>query len=347
MPVGEGGGPNPPYGEDFFQRIVGVHWPKKTPGVPQGGVFVAGDNNTNIYCIQFGLEGKTPAWVNLGQLDFAAANAGFVQGSSYALIGKDPAFVLVGGGGGVNEIGLILASQDGLNWEKVFTLNFVAGTSSGANIFGVVWDDGAQSFFAGGHIFSDFFEGADTGAFFKTKIDLLLASPDGFSWREVDRHETRLTYADGFPPFPDYPRGLLAPHCSGMVVDSYGNGLPDGFYKYDPGSKSMIAPTALPKIDYSEGLVRLPFSGAGVDVTNFGAGTVLPSDVGIPTLCVAGAGGAWVAAGGNYDPGTSTCQASYMFPSIDQTGLGWKPLDPPGSTAIITITGGTAKAPPA
>lgn len=22
----EGGGPLPPYGEDFFQRIVGVHW---------------------------------------------------------------------------------------------------------------------------------------------------------------------------------------------------------------------------------------------------------------------------------------------------------------------------------
>lgn len=28
---GEGGGKLPPYGEDFFQRIVGVHWPTKAP----------------------------------------------------------------------------------------------------------------------------------------------------------------------------------------------------------------------------------------------------------------------------------------------------------------------------
>jgi hypothetical protein len=32
--VGEGGGPNPPYGEDMFQRIVGVHWRKKDEPEP-------------------------------------------------------------------------------------------------------------------------------------------------------------------------------------------------------------------------------------------------------------------------------------------------------------------------
>jgi hypothetical protein len=31
-PPREGGGPNPPYGEDFFQRIVNVHWRTKKPG---------------------------------------------------------------------------------------------------------------------------------------------------------------------------------------------------------------------------------------------------------------------------------------------------------------------------
>jgi len=40
MPVGEGGGPNPPYGEDFFQRIVGVHWPKKSGGIPSEVIVV-------------------------------------------------------------------------------------------------------------------------------------------------------------------------------------------------------------------------------------------------------------------------------------------------------------------
>jgi hypothetical protein len=32
-----GGGPNPPHGEDFFDRIVNVHWPQR--GVAAGGVF--------------------------------------------------------------------------------------------------------------------------------------------------------------------------------------------------------------------------------------------------------------------------------------------------------------------
>ena len=35
---GEGGGPNPPYGEDFFQRIVGVHW--REPVVEGDGLAV-------------------------------------------------------------------------------------------------------------------------------------------------------------------------------------------------------------------------------------------------------------------------------------------------------------------
>jgi hypothetical protein len=37
---GEGGGPNPPYGEDFFQRIVGVHWREPVEGDGLAGLAV-------------------------------------------------------------------------------------------------------------------------------------------------------------------------------------------------------------------------------------------------------------------------------------------------------------------
>jgi hypothetical protein len=35
-PPREGGGPNPPYGEDFFQRIINVHWLSGPPPLPPG-----------------------------------------------------------------------------------------------------------------------------------------------------------------------------------------------------------------------------------------------------------------------------------------------------------------------
>jgi len=48
-----GGGSNPPHGEDFFNRIVNVHWPKKEPddgGVPGvGGLYISGDYLGSIY----------------------------------------------------------------------------------------------------------------------------------------------------------------------------------------------------------------------------------------------------------------------------------------------------------
>jgi hypothetical protein len=34
-PPREGGGPHPPFGEGFFQRVVNVHW-KKRPAKPAG-----------------------------------------------------------------------------------------------------------------------------------------------------------------------------------------------------------------------------------------------------------------------------------------------------------------------
>jgi hypothetical protein len=43
-----GGGPNPPHGEDFFNRIVNVHWPKKKPDGGVGGLYMSGDHNGYI-----------------------------------------------------------------------------------------------------------------------------------------------------------------------------------------------------------------------------------------------------------------------------------------------------------
>lgn len=39
MPKREGGGPNPPFKEGFFQRVVGVHWQTgPVPPVPGRGI---------------------------------------------------------------------------------------------------------------------------------------------------------------------------------------------------------------------------------------------------------------------------------------------------------------------
>jgi hypothetical protein len=349
-----GGGSNPPHGEDFFNRIVNVHWPKRQPVVPGGGVFIAADwQESNVYYLRTGVGTveSLPAWQNLGPLDFhqfsGDSTTGYVQGSAYGLVnGKEPVFVLVGGGGNTTAIGLIMASQDGLNWSRVFTLEREQpDRNNGANIFAVVWDGSA--FWAGAHQSLNRVPGGDDRVL---EYDILLKSADGFSWSETGRHE--IVFIDtgpSPPPPPIYTRGLLAPHCSNRVVDSYSNGLPDGFYGYNPDSM-MVVPANLPAIDYFFGQVTTN-SGGGVTITEFGKfglDTTVPSDPGIPVTCVATANGIWVAAGGEYGSGdTAGFTASSIFIPSKSGAAAWVNNSPGGTSALITICGGSALAPPA
>jgi hypothetical protein len=150
--------------------------------------------------------------------------------------------------------------------------------------------------------------------------------------------------------YPDYKTGLLAGHCSKLVKDDNGNGIPDGNYGYK-SETILIAPSKVIKIDYLFGLYLndIPRGSTTVTVTNFGEGVPpsYPSDVGIPIACTATAGGKWMAAGGvlgsNFDAGTGRSQAAMLVPSEAGDEYVWKAINPAGTNMIITMTGGTTK----
>lgn len=339
-----GGGPNPPHGEDFFNRIVNVHWPQE--GAVTGGVFVAADAYGGIFYLRFGpgalLDPITgdPVWQNVGTFsDPESGNAYIFWGSAYGLVGaaKIPVFVVVGGGGGTHGTGAIFASRDGLGWSKVFTLEQEQpDRNTGANVFAVTWD--GSSFWAGGHQSLNRVPGGDNRAL---EIDILLNSSDGFSWSEAGRH-TIVFIPDPPGPSDVYTTGLLEPHCSNLVRDlAYNNRVPGGVFGYDENVKRLIAPTAPPFVDYFFGGVG-GGGESGVNVTDFdvGAGGSFSSNPGIPVQGVATAGGAWMAAGGTYSPEGGIGQAAILIPSsVEEHGIGWKRIDP-GSKGVFTVCGG-------
>jgi hypothetical protein len=335
-----------PYSQDVLTRIYNVQW--------GAGVFIAGDLASNIYYLKPG--GDADEWQNLGHLEFRKDEhgrvTGRVAGSAYAavgvkdssgnIIGAKPVFVLVGGSDFTGEIGIIMASSDGLNWSRVFTFNGNPDSHKyqSAGIFGVVWDETKKMFYAGGHQ-TDNFADAAANIFWTAEVDILFQSPDGYSWSESGRTEIRVDIIGGvIPPYPKYKTGLLVAHCRNLVKDANNNNIPDGNYGYDESNR-LIAPTVTSKIDYLFGnyLSDIP-RGSHVTVTGFDS-DVPPSSTGIPTTCVATVGGSWVAAGGTFDSlDTGSCQAVILKSSED--GLQWERLDPPGANVIITLTGGVA-----
>lgn len=342
------------YSQDVLTRIIKVHW-------SGGGVFVAANSDGNIFYLKLG--GATdndekPRWQDLGPLDFVQNEGmftGLPRGGSYGsvdvkdaagnVIGKTPVFVLVGGGSGTDSIGIIMASPDGKNWSRVFSFGAASDSYVGAVIWAVVWDEDAQMFFAGGHQ-SDNFGDPESEHRWMAETDLLFSSPDGFTWTEAGRHQMRVDsfHGEPFPPWPEYPTGLLDSHCSKRLVDSQGNGIPDGFYGYDKTKEMMIAPAKPLIVDYFLGSVG--FSPGGLTVTMDGQ-EPYPSDPGIPASCVATAGGKWVAAGGVYDPagggqppqGGGKSQAAILT-TDDDGNPAWQRLDPPGTNMIIAVCGG-------
>jgi hypothetical protein len=333
MPVG-------PYSQDVLTRIVNVQW-------GGGGVFVAGDLNSGIFYLKLGVEAETdegPAWENLGQLDFEQGNVGRVLGSAFASIAdnrgnKNPVFVLVGGGGSTTSIGIIMASRDGKNWSRVFSYGAGGGdTYLGATILGVVWDEAAKLFYAGGHQ-SDSFSDFEAGYAWMSETDLLFQSSDGYSWSEIGRNERRVEAHGGaaFPPLPEYDTGLLSAHCSDRVKDINDSNVPGGVYGYDEDKNFLIKPAELQVVDYSTGGVG-GYGSAGITVSNPDPEAVIPSAT-IPTTCVATVGGRWVIAGGSFG---SPPQAAVLTSSED--GPIWKRTDPPGTDLIVTMTAGVVSA---
>lgn len=336
---------------DVMTRVVNVHW--------GGGGFIAINGDGNIYYLKLGgTNDEGLAWQDLGTLDFVGDDPDnfipFPSGCSCAP-GKDaagkaisPVFVIVGGTGNTTSPGIIMASRDGKSWSRVFTFYNQTDTSRSTNIWTVVWDKEAGSFYAGGHTADQFSDSATSYAWM-SETDLLFSSRDGFSWSEVGRHEVRIesVNSEPFPPWPADAAGLLDPHCSKMVLDINGYGVPDGNYGYD--KTLLIQPNKKMSLNYIFGGVGYS-EGTGIDVTFSGEGDppTIPSDPGLATITsVATAGGKWIVAGGTWDPsggrqppfGGGASQAAILSTDADGKPV-WKRIDPPGTNMIIAITGG-------
>ena len=111
----EGGGELPPYGEDWFQRIVDVNW------AGAGGVFVSGDSCCFERYVKLEKPTLDQEWIGLGALEFGSART---EASSYAKIDGKPVILLGGTRDGFPDPtdygGLIMMSRDGLSWRRVF-----------------------------------------------------------------------------------------------------------------------------------------------------------------------------------------------------------------------------------
>lgn len=275
-----------------------------------GAVFVNGDACCFVRYLKMETTGSLPDWAGLGAFDFTAD--GTTWASSYAIVDGTPTFLLGGITNDTNSDGLILASNDGLSWSTVYTL-LHTGLSTEASVFGIVWDEAANCFYAGAHF-------VNSGV----HEDILLQSSDGFSWSEV----SRVTIAGA------YPIGLLAAHCSSLVTDTSG-GLPDGVYGFDEVNGILIAPQGPPTIAYDTGIVNRFDGTQFVTIKTIEDGAVTDEtnvDVGIVVNCVAYAGGIWMASGRPMS-GFDLPATAY---SIDD-GLTWTEVAPGTNTEAFDI----------
>jgi hypothetical protein len=363
---GEGGKPNyPPYGEDFFQRIVGVHWRE---GVLDLGFFVAGNEsgdaafNKTIDTVN-PTDKTTPinvTWYEIGGLPFSnpPREIGAIYASAFGLAKKSPVFLL---GGykfheedfGFWQEGIIMASRDGINWTKVYSFvgisykrivftgdgeNVVAaGQFSAAYIHSLVWD--GRQFWAGGYVVEHMIY---SPVFHYTKSDVLFSSIDGFSWSEVGRNKLEWTSDDTEPDLPK--AGLIVNHCNRNFIDSNGNGVPNGAWGENKAAGIMIGPVNPPTVDYkgnddrSNSYVMPVDTGSVVRI--IGPNGVTTANTGIGgVMGVAFAGGAWWAVGSTM-PGDLTMAGSAIGAYSVDDGQTWVPADIGLGANATTVSGG-------
>lgn len=362
-----GGGPNPPHGEDFFNRIVNVHWPKK--GVPLAVfvVFLAGsltgdgsyhDNKT-----------KDQLWTKIDGLPFTnpPRENGAINASAYGLVGStvqkpdtgQPIFLLGGSRFheelyGTSDEGIIMASSDGVNWQKVHSFVGIPyqdelvvdpnphheGQTSHASIHSILWD--GVEFWAGGYVIDQVNRGSSEGQH-ETKSDVLFHSSDGFNWSEVGRNSVSWLTHDVAPDLPK--QGLLAAHCVSIFIDANGNNVPSGVWGEDKAKKIRIGPIQPPTVDYTGNddrsyLFVMPIGTSGtVQIVSEVEGRTT-AETGIAGIMgVAFAGGIWWAVGSTIASDTAGNGSAAGAYSLDN-GKTWTAADLDFGAVAVTVCGG-------
>lgn len=348
---GEGGGPNPPYGEDFFQRIVGVHWPTKRLPVGARPVFAA-SGQTNLQHII--LIGQTTD-ADAHGIQFAVGhNAAFTEndsifGSSSHVIGPDvngkyTSIMLVGGttGGSGYTDGTIGASVDGGAWTKV--ANFHDSSSEFGSdyndtiILAMVYDEAAHGFYACGRNIQYRSNPVSHGieaSYFET----LYSSSNGLSWSEVRRRQ--FYDSEGNPPLPDpVSPDLFLEHCNN--IPRLQDGAWGGYVTISPINGEVIESlTAVvsspPVLDLRNNYLDCSNSGPSIDVAYYkqgGGGFSGTVDAPFPVNGVAYAGGVLVATGGLADGTDGQTAVSYDY------GKTWVASFGPEKYSFVTVCGG-------
>lgn len=244
---------------DPFTHIVNVEWEEAG-----GGIFVAGSVNVNNNVLAGKIEDldKQLVMSKLDLQEFFGGN-GIVNAASYANVGgTKPTFLLAGNDDGSiasgphqNQVGVIVASEDGETWTTVLKLEEVRGDwQNFAAVLELVWHKESQAFYAGvyteqHYVYDHTIEGHPIIR--GETYNALYKSATGYSWSKIGE-----LVNDGSNPDLESPlKPYYNPHTE----------LPDGISSYweqvdDQGTvveSIAVIPSNPPIPNYLHGSVHL------------------------------------------------------------------------------------------
>jgi hypothetical protein len=337
------------YGEDFLQRIVGVHWRRKPVGRKEIVFIYAEQEGNQLHYVKFKNNVDTSPQMRTISLPEPALTPQDIRGprfaingSSFAFVGGDvnvpdvkvePVFVLCGssvsyvtvddGAGNMIELPIykarIYRSTDGLSWSKAFedaTSDPSVTHLEAINVTALVWDPAAKTFFYDQN---------------RNSNDQIFSSSNGSGWGMVLSNPT-----NGDPNY----RSPFEAHCEHNVcLDASNQHVPDGVMWQDPElapnhqHRTVAKPFAPPTITYMNGSIDF-LSGTNTVVVerNDILNTINVSIPGVSSVTgIAGAGGVLLAGGYTATEYESPGAVAYSL----NRGESWNPL---ATTPIGVVT---------
>jgi hypothetical protein len=376
----EGGGPNPPFGEGFFQHIVNVHWPR--PAIVGGlvdGIFVVCNFDGIPYVNNF----KTPLSLAFGNAvgvevrdwqigSRIVSENGIIFAGSFAYPGNDGAPVFLLGGSDEmrdfpNYYSAIYFSSDGLGWSKVWQDPEVTpdtGVDRWQNqITSMVWKPDTGRFYANNlQMHQHFVNDPTFGQYmdYEEWNNVLMQSvDDGVNWDELER-QTIYHWTTAPPDFThvvhvdrtgEYGISPIVPYCTNTAYDPLGCPLPDGFAGYwERAGQTGIAESVLavpitpPHVGNADGIGEYPSTNHGpnsVDLTiMYNPEKIIDFTADVGFPVNVANCASAVLLAAGGNAGTP-----FMAMSFDQ-GKTWVTTSPAGTSPICVAIGGMLYAPP-